>query len=81
MKIEYNKDIRGVYIVKTSQYPLMVRAEPNTDGYVIAVIPKNGKCICLGCYSGEWYAVTYEHNGIISTGFSNKNYLRKDYKI
>ena len=41
MKIEYNKDIRGVYIVKTSQYPLMVRAEPNTDGEVIAEIPKN----------------------------------------
>lgn len=81
MKIEYNKDIRGVYIVTTSQYPLMVRAEPDTDGELIAKIPKNGKCICLGCYSGEWYAVTYEHNGIISTGFSNKNYLRRDYKI
>ena len=63
------------------QYPLMVRAEPNTDGEVIAEIPKNGKCICLGCYSGEWYVVTYEHNGIISTGFSNKNYLRRDYRI
>ena len=81
MNIEYNKDIRGVYIVETSQHPLMIRAEPNTDGEVIAEIPKYGKCICLGCYCGEWYAVTYEHNGIISTGFSNKNYLRRDYKI
>lgn len=81
MIIEYNNDIRGVYIVTTSKYPLMVRAEPNMNGQVIATIPKNGKCICFGCYSGEWYAITYEHNGIISTGFSNKNYLRRDYKI
>ena len=81
MIIEYNKDIRGVYIVTTSKDPLMVRAEPNTDGEVIAEIPKNGKCICFGCYSGDWYAVTYEHNGVISTGFSHKNYLRRDYKL
>ena len=54
MNIQYNKYIRGVYIVTTSKYPLMVRAEPNTDGEVIAEIPKDGKCICLGCYSGEW---------------------------
>ena len=36
MIIEYNKSIRGVYIVTTSKDPLMVRAEPNTDGEVIA---------------------------------------------
>lgn len=81
MIIEYNKDIRGVYIVTTSKEPLMVRAEPNTDGEVIAEMPKNAKCICFGCYSGDWYAVTYEHNGVISTGFSHKNYLRRDYTI
>ena len=81
MIIEYNKGIRGVYIVTTSKDPLMVRAEPNTDGKVIAEMPKNGKCICFGCYSGDWYAVTYEHNGVISTGFSYKNYLRRDYKL
>jgi hypothetical protein len=81
MTLNYNKDIRGVYIVTTNSNPLMVRAEPNTDGTVIAEIPKGGKCICLGCYSGDWYGVTYENNGIISTGFSHKNYLRRDYKI
>ena len=81
MIIKYNKDIRGVYIVETSRDPLMVRAEPNKYGEVIAEIPKNGKCICFGCYSGDWYAVTYEHNGVISTGFSHKNYLRRDYKL
>ena len=81
MIIEYNKGIRGVYIVTTSKDPLMVRAEPNMDSEVIAEIPKNGKCICFGCYSGDWYAVTYEQNGIVSTGFSHKNYLRRDYKI
>lgn len=81
MIIEYNKGIRGVYIVTTSKDPLMVRAEPNTDGEVIAEMPKNGKCICFGCYSGDWYAVTYEHNGVISTGFSHKNYLRRVYKL
>ena len=81
MIIEYNKGIRGVYIVTTSKEPLMVRAEPNTDGEVIEKKKKNGKCICFGCYSGDWYAVTYEHNGVISTGFSHKNYLRRDYKL
>ena len=81
MIIEYNKNIRGVYIVTTLKDPLMVRAEPNTIGEVIAEIPKNGKCVCFGCYSGNWYAVTYEHNGVISTGFSHKNYLRRDYKL
>ena len=81
MNIEYSKDIRGVYIVTTSQYPLMVRAEPNTDGEVIAEIPKNGKCICVGCYSVEWYVVTYELKGIISNGFSIKYYRRWDYNI
>ena len=81
MIIEYNKDIRGVYIVTTLKDPLMVRAEPNTDGEVITEMPKNAKCICLGCYSGDWYAVAYEHNGIVSTGFSHKKYLRRDYKL
>lgn len=81
MTINYNKNIRGVYIVTTNTGPLMVRAEPNTDGTVIAEMPKNTKCICLGCYSGNWYSVTYEHDGIISTGFSHKKYLRRDYKI
>lgn len=81
MTINYNKNIRGVYIVTTNTEPLMIRAEPNLDGTVIAEMPKNTKCICLGCYSGNWYAVTYEHDGIISAGFSHKNYLRRDYKI
>lgn len=81
MTINYNKNIRGVYIVETDTWPLMVRAEPSTDGTVIAEMPKKTKCICLGCYSGDWYAVTYEHGGIISTGFSHKKYLRRDYKI
>lgn len=81
MIIEYNKDIRGVYIVKTSKDPLMIRAEPNMYGEVIAEMPKNAKCICLGCYSGDWYALAYEHNGIVSTGFSHKKYLRRDYKL
>lgn len=81
MTINYNKNIRGVYIVTTNTGPLMVRAEPDTDGTVIAEMPKNTKCICLGCYSGNWYSVTYEHDGIISNGFSHKKYLRRDYKI
>lgn len=81
MTINYNKNIRGVYIVETNTGPLMVRSEPSTDGTVIAEMPKKTKCICLGCYSGDWYAVTYEHGGIISTGFSYKKYLRRDYKI
>lgn len=81
MTINYNKNIRGVYIVETNTEPLMIRAEPSTDGTVIAEMPKKTKCICLGGYSGNWYAVTYEHGGIISTGFSNKKYLRRDYKI
>lgn len=81
MTINYNKNIRGVYIVTTNTGPLMVRAEPNTDGTVIAEMAKSSKCICLGCYSGDWYSVTYEHDGIISTGFSHKKYLRRDYKI
>ena len=81
MTINYNKNIRGVYIVTTNTGPLMVRAEPNTDGTVIAEMPKASKCFCLGCYSGDWYSVTDEHDGIISTGFSHKKYLRRDYKI
>ena len=48
MIIGYNKDIRGVYIVSTSKEPLMIRAEPNIDGAVIADMPKNAKCIRLG---------------------------------
>lgn len=81
MTINYNKNIRGVYIVATNTEPLMVRAEPSTDGTVIAEMPKNTKCICLGCYSGNWYVVTYEHDCIISTGFSHKKYLRREYQI
>ena len=31
MTINYNKNIRGVYIVATNTGHLMVRAEPSTD--------------------------------------------------
>ena len=81
MEISYDKNVRGVYIVTTSSSPLMVRASPSTDGTVMAEMPKSSKCVCLGCYSGDWYCVTYEHDGIITNGFSNKKYLRKDYSI
>lgn len=81
MLINYDKNIKGVYVVNTTSNPLMLRSSPSTDGTVISEMPKSSKCICYGCYSGDWYVVTYEHSQILSTGFAHKNYLQEVYKL
>lgn len=75
---KYNKDIAGTYKTTTDLY---MRHGAGSNNKAMVVIPGNTEVKCYGYYSifngAKWYYIQVRIKGILYTGFSHSNYLKK----
>ena len=81
MTINMERNRAGVYRIATNHSPLNLRAEPNSASKIIAEIPKNGKVVHYGLYSGNWYHVQYLSRDTLLSGFASNQYLKKEMAL